>query len=130
MYVLALLLSLPNDRDLFVDDVVRGHGVGGHEQHKDIASPKLLLDFRVPVRPARHVAINPKIENSVLYCWLKVTLYEAEPLNLTLSRLLGFVPMAVTYKNDRFGRLARHDRIPGQLPIEATSGVACQHMST
>ena len=79
---LALGLPLANDRNLLVDDVVRRHRVCRHQQHENVARAQLLFDLRVPVRPAGHVLIDPKVEYAVLHRRLKICAHEAEPLDL------------------------------------------------
>jgi hypothetical protein len=105
---LSIRLPLADDRDFLADDVVGRHRGGRHQQDEDVAGAKLRLDFRVPVGAARHLAIDPDVEDAAFDGWPKKSHHKAEPLHIAVSGLFRLVGVRVADEDDRPGRCVGH----------------------
>ena len=116
----AVVVALPlaNDRDFLVEDIVGAGRVGGDEQNENVAGARLGLDFRAPVRAARHQPVHPDFVSAALLARPQKPHDEAQPADLARGEILGrirLVEMRVADEDERPGRIGRH--VFGALPL-------------
>jgi hypothetical protein len=79
-----------------------------NEQHEDVAGAQFLLDLPLPVGPARHQPVDPKIDRALLDRRPQIAGHERQPLDLALGRMLRLVGVGVADDDQRLVGLGRH----------------------